>query len=184
MGDEVIPGNPVAEIETDKASVAFEAQDEGFIAALLFKEGTEDIAVGTPIAVVVQDADDVAAFSNYTLEDALAATGGSAVTEAPKGAPAPADPPPAAVATATASLPPPPPPPVDAATPAAPAAPAPTAAASISDDLDGQPSWRSTVVSSSPLASLMLAEQLAYEERYGSTGMEPLERLQVEAEAQ
>lgn len=77
IGDEVIPGNPVAEIETDKASVAFEAQDDGYIAALLHEEGTQDIAVGTPIAVVVTDKDDVAAFANFTLADA---TGDSVTT--------------------------------------------------------------------------------------------------------
>jgi pyruvate dehydrogenase E2 component (dihydrolipoamide acetyltransferase) len=77
IGDEVIPGNPVAELETDKASIAFEAQDDGYIAALLHEEGTQDIAVGTPIAVVVTDKDDVAAFANFTLADA---TGDSVTT--------------------------------------------------------------------------------------------------------
>lgn len=41
VGDPVIPGNAVAEIVTDKASMSFEAQDDGFIAALLVDEGVE-----------------------------------------------------------------------------------------------------------------------------------------------
>ena len=109
VGDAVIPGNAVAEIETDKASVAFEAQDDGFIAALLHEEGAQDIAVGTPIAVVVADEDDVAAFANFTLADAL----GEAPAKESSPAPAAAAPPAPAAAPAAAS----------AAAPAAPAAP-------------------------------------------------------------
>ena len=85
VGDAVAPGDAVAEIETDKASVAFEAQDDGFIAALLHPAGTEDIAVGTPIAVVVEEEEDVAAFANFTLADA-----GGAAEPGPAPAPAPA----------------------------------------------------------------------------------------------
>jgi len=84
IGDPVVPGNAVAEIETDKASVAFEAQDEGFLAAVLHEEGAQDIAVGTPIAVVVEDEADVAAFKDFTLADA----GGEAAAPA---APAPTE---------------------------------------------------------------------------------------------
>jgi pyruvate dehydrogenase E2 component (dihydrolipoamide acetyltransferase) len=112
VGDKVIPGNSVAEIETDKASVAFEAQDEGYIAALLHKDGTQDIAVGTPIAVVVSKASDVAAFANFTLADALGQSGGAAAAKpaaapaAPAGAaPAPAKTTAAAASAATAAAP-------------------------------------------------------------------------------
>ena len=61
-------------------------------------------------------------------------------------------------------------------------APAQTTTTTEADDLDGQPSWRTQVVEKSFLAEAMLAEQLAYEERFGFTGMEPLARPQVEVE--
>jgi pyruvate/2-oxoglutarate dehydrogenase complex dihydrolipoamide acyltransferase (E2) component len=178
VGDAVIPGNAVAEIETDKASVAFEAQDEGFIAALLHPAGTQDIAVGTPIAVVVSKKTDVAAFANFTLADA---SGAPAAKVAAPAAPAAAAAVAAAFAAPAAPAAKPPPPPVAKAAaalakPAAVSAPAAVAVAA-SDDLDGQLSWRSQVLKQSPIASQMLAAQLAYEERFGFTAMEPLERI-------
>ena len=50
VGDRVMPGDLLAEIETDKATMEFEAVDEGRIAELLVAEGTDDVVVGTPIA--------------------------------------------------------------------------------------------------------------------------------------
>ena len=173
----MIPGNAVAEIETDKASVAFEAQDDGFIAALLHEEGAQDIAVGTPIAVVVTEEEDVAAFAEFTLKDALGDQ--PAAEPVAEAAPAPAAP--------VASTPAPTPTKIETASVnvAAPVAPAqPQATAVVDDDLDGQPSWRSKVLETSPLAQAMLAQQLAYEEQFGFTAMEPLRREVVSDESQ
>lgn len=52
--DFVTAGDLVAEIETDKATMEFEAADEGFVAQLLFPEGSEDILVGTVIALLAE----------------------------------------------------------------------------------------------------------------------------------
>jgi pyruvate dehydrogenase E1 component beta subunit len=63
-GDKVAPGDVIAEIETDKATMEVEAVDEGTIGKLLVAEGTEGVKVNTPIAVLLQDGesvDDVAA---------------------------------------------------------------------------------------------------------------------------
>ncbi|NKB27563.1 MAG: pyruvate dehydrogenase complex dihydrolipoamide acetyltransferase [Rhodobacteraceae bacterium] len=63
-GDEVTSGDLLAEIETDKATMEFEAVDEGTVGKLLVAEGTEAVKVNTPIAVLLADgesADDVAA---------------------------------------------------------------------------------------------------------------------------
>jgi pyruvate dehydrogenase E1 component beta subunit len=49
-GDEIAPGDIIAEIETDKATMEFEAVDEGTVEKLLVDEGTEGVAVGTVIA--------------------------------------------------------------------------------------------------------------------------------------
>lgn len=46
-GDKVTPGDVICEIETDKASVGFEVQEEGYIAKLLVPAGTKDIKLGT-----------------------------------------------------------------------------------------------------------------------------------------
>ncbi|MEM6587977.1 MAG: pyruvate dehydrogenase complex dihydrolipoamide acetyltransferase [Pseudomonadota bacterium] len=62
-GDEVASGDLLAEIETDKATMEFEAVDEGVIGEILVAEGTEAVAVNTPIALLLEDgenADDVA----------------------------------------------------------------------------------------------------------------------------
>ena len=57
-------GDTICEIETDKATIDFTAQDEGVVARLLQPEGTE-IAIGTPILVKVEDAADVEAFAAF-----------------------------------------------------------------------------------------------------------------------
>jgi pyruvate dehydrogenase E1 component beta subunit len=59
-GDAVHAGDILAEIETDKATMEVEAVDEGILARLLIPEGTEHVAVNTPIAVIAADGEDVA----------------------------------------------------------------------------------------------------------------------------
>ncbi len=59
-GDEVSTGDILAEIETDKATMEFEAIDDGVVGQLLVAEGTENVAVGTVIATLSGDGDDAA----------------------------------------------------------------------------------------------------------------------------
>ncbi|SMX36696.1 pyruvate dehydrogenase complex E1 component subunit beta [Maliponia aquimaris] len=54
-GDTVSSGDVIAEIETDKATMEFEAVDEGVIGKILVAEGTADVKVNTPIAVLVEE---------------------------------------------------------------------------------------------------------------------------------
>jgi pyruvate dehydrogenase E1 component beta subunit len=54
-GDTVTSGMVIAEIETDKATMEFEAVDEGVMGRILIAEGTEGVKVNTPIAVLVED---------------------------------------------------------------------------------------------------------------------------------
>ena len=58
-GDEVSSGDVLAEIETDKATMEFEAVDEGTIAKILVDEGTDGVKVGTPIAVLAGDGESI-----------------------------------------------------------------------------------------------------------------------------
>jgi len=57
-GDEVSSGDILAEIETDKATMEFEAVDEGVIANILVQEGAENVAVGTVIATIVGEGEE------------------------------------------------------------------------------------------------------------------------------
>jgi pyruvate dehydrogenase E1 component beta subunit len=59
-GDSVKPGDVLAEIETDKATMEVEAIDEGQIAKILVQEGSEGVKVNTPIAMLKGDGEDVA----------------------------------------------------------------------------------------------------------------------------
>jgi pyruvate dehydrogenase E1 component beta subunit len=61
VGDEVHAGDVIAEIETDKATMEVEAVDEGKLAQILVDEGTEGVAVNTPIAVLAMNGEDVRA---------------------------------------------------------------------------------------------------------------------------
>ena len=69
VGDEVQPGDVLAAIETDKAVVDFEMQEEGFIAKLMYPEGAKDVELGKTVAILVENKEDIAAFANYS-EDA------------------------------------------------------------------------------------------------------------------
>ncbi|MGY6632405.1 MAG: pyruvate dehydrogenase complex dihydrolipoamide acetyltransferase [Alkalilacustris sp.] len=74
-GDTVSAGDLLAEIETDKATMEFEAVDEGTVGRLLVAEGTEGVKVNTPIAVLLEEGE--------SAEDATAAASASAPTSTP-----------------------------------------------------------------------------------------------------
>jgi pyruvate dehydrogenase E2 component (dihydrolipoamide acetyltransferase) len=80
-GDAVKAGDILAEIETDKATMEYEAIDEGVIAKILVPEGTADVAVNAPIAVLAAEGEDV---------KSVAAGGGAKPASAPPMAAAPA----------------------------------------------------------------------------------------------
>jgi pyruvate dehydrogenase E2 component (dihydrolipoamide acetyltransferase) len=84
-GDSFSAGDSLAVIETDKATIDFEAQDDGVVAKILVPAGSGELNVGSPIMVTVDDAADVAAFENFSPE----AGGGAPVAAAPA-APEPA----------------------------------------------------------------------------------------------
>jgi pyruvate dehydrogenase E2 component (dihydrolipoamide acetyltransferase) len=105
-GDEVKSGDILAEIETDKATMEFEAVDEGKIAKILVPEGSEGVKVGAPIAILASEGEDASAASAAPRPDTAA--------------PAPPKAPPAPKADVTPKAPPPPKAPVE--TPAAPSA--------------------------------------------------------------
>src|SRR3954464_8925743 len=60
-GDTVKSGDILAEIETDKATMEFEAVDEGTIGKILIAEGSENVKVGTVIATIAGEGEDAAA---------------------------------------------------------------------------------------------------------------------------
>ncbi|MDF3359911.1 pyruvate dehydrogenase complex E1 component subunit beta [Sulfitobacter sp. Ks41] len=71
-GDEVSSGDILAEIETDKATMEFEAVDEGTIGKILVEEGTEGVKVNSPIAVLLEEgesADDIDTAKSAPAED-------------------------------------------------------------------------------------------------------------------
>ena len=61
VGDKVKAGDVIAEIETDKATMEVEAVDEGTLGKILVPEGTADVAVNTPIAVILSEGEDASA---------------------------------------------------------------------------------------------------------------------------
>jgi len=77
-GDKVKPGDVIAEIETDKATMEYEAIDEGTLAKIVVPEGTADVPVKTLIAVLAEEGEDVKAAA------ATAGKGAAAKPEPPK----------------------------------------------------------------------------------------------------
>ncbi|XP_075958300.1 dihydrolipoyllysine-residue acetyltransferase component of pyruvate dehydrogenase complex, mitochondrial [Anarhichas minor] len=104
VGEKLSEGDLLAEIETDKATIGFEVQEEGYLAKIMVAEGTRDVPLGMPLCIIVEKESDIAAFKDYV------ETG---VTEVSTPAPAPAAAAPAAAAAAPSSAP-------TAAAPAAP----------------------------------------------------------------
>ena len=107
-GDEVKSGDILAEIETDKATMEFEAVDEGTVAKILVAEGTDGVKVGAPIAILAGEG-----------EDASAAASAAPMADTAPPAPPKAPSPPKPDETPKA-----PPPPAGVETPSAPSAPA------------------------------------------------------------
>ena len=90
-GDKVKAGDVLAEIETDKATMEYEAIDDGVIAKILVPEGTADVAVNQPIAVLAAEGEDVKTAASAA---GIAAAGAPARPAAPSAPhPAPAAPP-------------------------------------------------------------------------------------------
>jgi pyruvate dehydrogenase E2 component (dihydrolipoamide acetyltransferase) len=138
-GDKVKPGDVIAEIETDKATMEYEAVDEGTLAKIVVPEGTPDVPVKTLIAVLAEEGEDVKA--------AAAAAG--------TGAPPTAKPPPPAAKPAGAA----PPSPAAGAGVSARAAPAPAqVAAPKRGDGEGAGIAPTNRVFSSPLARRLAKE--------------------------
>jgi pyruvate dehydrogenase E1 component beta subunit len=63
-GDAIKAGDVIAEIETDKATMEVEAADEGTLGRILVPEGTEDVAVNTPIAMILAEGEDASAITD------------------------------------------------------------------------------------------------------------------------
>ncbi len=91
-GDTVSSGDIMAEIETDKATMEFEAVDEGIVGKILIAEGTEGVKVNTPIAILVEEGEDVSALPAAAPAAAAVAEAAPAAVKAPASAAAPAAP--------------------------------------------------------------------------------------------
>ncbi|MFK7746311.1 MAG: pyruvate dehydrogenase complex dihydrolipoamide acetyltransferase [Roseobacter sp.] len=87
-GDTVNSGDIMAEIETDKATMEFEAVDEGVIGKILVEEGSEGVKVNTPIAVLLEEGESVDDIGETSAAAPSAAPAADAAAEAaPAGAP-------------------------------------------------------------------------------------------------
>src|SRR5579864_4466618 len=84
-GEAVKTGDVIAEIETDKATMEYEAVDDGVLAKIVVPEGTSDVPVNQLIAVLAQEGEDP--------KQAAAAAGKGAAPAKAAGAPAPSPPP-------------------------------------------------------------------------------------------
>ena len=160
-GEGFTAGQAICEVETDKATVTFDAQDDGFLAKILVGDG--EVIVGSPLMVTVEEEEDVAAFADFEAPAATVAPAAPAVPE-PVAASAPA---PVAV---PASIP--NPPAAPAAAPAAPAAapvPAPAPIAPVSTSTYGKRFAKSA------LSGVIGRAQAAYNDKYGRTGQRPME---------
>jgi pyruvate dehydrogenase E1 component beta subunit len=89
-GDKVKAGDVIAEIETDKATMEVEAVDEGTLGKILIPEGTADVAVNTPIAVILGEGEDKSAIN--AAKPAPQQKAAESAPPAAKSTPAPAEP--------------------------------------------------------------------------------------------
>jgi pyruvate dehydrogenase E2 component (dihydrolipoamide acetyltransferase) len=102
-GDKVKSGDVLAEIETDKATMEFEATDEGTLGKILVPEGTQDVAINAPIAVLLAEGEKADAVASAPAAAPAKPAAAVAPAAAPAAKPAPAaTPAPAPVAPAAA----------------------------------------------------------------------------------
>ncbi|XP_019219552.1 dihydrolipoyllysine-residue acetyltransferase component of pyruvate dehydrogenase complex, mitochondrial isoform X2 [Oreochromis niloticus] len=101
VGEKLSEGDLLAEIETDKATIGFEVQEEGYLAKILVAEGTRDVPLGTPLCIIVEKESDIAAFKDY-VETGVVEVSTPPPPPAPVAAPAAASPSPAPAAAAAA----------------------------------------------------------------------------------
>ena len=106
-GDALSPGDVIAEVETDKATVDFECQDSGYLAKILVPEGTSDVPVGQLVAIMVDSKEALAAFASISAASISAggAAPAAAAAASPAAAPAAAAPAPAAAAAPAVAAP-------------------------------------------------------------------------------
>ena len=173
VGDKCSPGDTIADIETDKAMMFFEGQDDFFIAKLLVDAGA-DVLVGDPIMITVEEESSVAAFANYVLAPSAAPVAAIA-TPAVESKPVVIAPPAAAPIAPKVSAP----APVPVVAPVQVAAPAPIAMVSAPviapsgvTNLNGVYSvkWSTGAVAKSAIAARLSKDQQAYLSKYGRSG--------------
>eukprot|EP00607_Mallomonas_marina_P009283 CAMPEP_0182418764 /NCGR_PEP_ID=MMETSP1167-20130531/3145_1 /TAXON_ID=2988 /ORGANISM="Mallomonas Sp, Strain CCMP3275" /LENGTH=183 /DNA_ID=CAMNT_0024593143 /DNA_START=244 /DNA_END=795 /DNA_ORIENTATION=+ len=168
-GDSIAPGDAIADIETDKSTITYEAMDDAFIARILVEEGV-DVPVGSPLMITVEDEEDVGKFADYKVEAVAPPPPPVPAEEPAQAAPAavkeaPVTPAPAPVATPVPTTPAPPPPAVS--TPAPPAPALSSSGGSISVV------W-GTGVSRTGLAAKLASDQQDYVKKYGGASNIPL----------
>ncbi|KAJ2888213.1 pyruvate dehydrogenase complex dihydrolipoamide acetyltransferase component (E2), partial [Coemansia aciculifera] len=98
VGDKIEPGDVLVEIETDKAQMDFEFQEEGYLAKILAPTGTKDLKIDSPVAIIVENEADVAAFADFSFDQV---SSGSAAPQKAQKQPAKEEAPAAAAAAAT-----------------------------------------------------------------------------------
>lgn len=97
VGDQVSPGDILCEIETDKATLDFEMVEGGYVAKILLPDGTTDVDVGRPIALLVDKPEEIATVKDVAAAAPEASAGAAAPSKAPEHATS------AAAATSAAS---------------------------------------------------------------------------------
>jgi len=103
-GEEVIAGDVLAEIETDKATMEIEAIDDGILGKILIPGETDGVAVNTPIALILEEGEDVSSMDGFTANAPVVAVAGTAAESSPAptaSAPVAADPAPVATPVPT-----------------------------------------------------------------------------------
>ena len=176
-GDEIKEGEDWVDIEAEKGVVPMNATKDFVVAKFLVEEKSGTYPLGTPIAITLDDIDDLAAFRAADAEGLVTVSQPTSATEAP-----PADPTPQAVQTQAAPSTPAVETPRSEPEAAAPA-PAPPA---VVEPIPEQPSsaaaeavvyysprW-GTMAAKSALATKMAMDQSAYIEKYGSTGQQTI----------
>lgn len=104
VGDAVAAGDVLVEIETDKAQMDFECQEEGYIAKILVESGSKEVNINQPIAIMVENKEDIEKFADFTAADAGAAGAAAPAATEEKEAPKAETPKAAAAPKATESV--------------------------------------------------------------------------------
>ena len=105
VGDKISPGDVLVELETDKATIDFEYQEEGFLAKVFAETGTKDVPINQTICLIVENQADISVVSSFSVASTQGSSNPPVASIEPASAPSVSKPAPQAASAVQSAAP-------------------------------------------------------------------------------